>query len=173
MSARRLGERGVSSVEFAILAPVFLTLVLATIELGWQISVASALDFGARAAGRAGITGTASGVQDTAAKREDAIRKAVLAWSGSFLSDSQLLPLCEKNYDTIDNARNDTARCTSNASGTFGAGNGRQYVRYSLTYNSPLLTEGITGGLVSAALGRSSFTFNSTVLVTNEPFSNK
>ena len=172
MSARRLGERGISTIEFAILAPALLVLVLGTIELGWQISVASALDFGARAAGRAGVTGTVSGNLGTAAQREAAIRDAVLAWSGFFLDKTKLLPLCEKSYDTIDNARSDTDRCISNTNGIAGAGNGKQYVRYSLTFNSPLLTESVTGGLVSAAIGRSSFTFNSTVLVTNEPFSN-
>ena len=45
---RKLGERGVTSVEFAIVGPLFLMLLLAIFELGYMVFVQSVLDSSAR-----------------------------------------------------------------------------------------------------------------------------
>jgi Flp pilus assembly protein TadG len=58
---RRLGERGVSSVEFAIIGAMFLMLLLAIFELGYIVFVQSVLDSSARTAARQIRTGQAQG----------------------------------------------------------------------------------------------------------------
>jgi Flp pilus assembly protein TadG len=56
---RRLGDHGVSSVEFAIVGGLFLMLLLAIFELGYIVFVQSVLDSSARSAARQIRTGQA------------------------------------------------------------------------------------------------------------------
>jgi Flp pilus assembly protein TadG len=58
---RKLGERGVASIEFAIVGSVFLMLLLAIFELGYMVFVQSVLDSSARTAARLIRTGQATG----------------------------------------------------------------------------------------------------------------
>jgi Flp pilus assembly protein TadG len=58
---RKLGERGVTSVEFAIVGALFLLLLLAVFELGYMVFVQSVLDSSARTAARQIRTGQAQG----------------------------------------------------------------------------------------------------------------
>jgi Flp pilus assembly protein TadG len=58
---RKLGERGVTSVEFAIVGSVFLLLLLGIFELGYMVFVQSVLDSSARTAARQVRTGQAQG----------------------------------------------------------------------------------------------------------------
>ena len=164
MSARRLGERGVSAVEFAILAPVILTLALGTIEFGWQATIGFALEYGARSAARVGITGAIGPNPGNSANlaqvREDYLRSTVLDASGRLiLSDNKLTIFNDKSYNSISDAKN-------NANGVQGAGNAGQFVIYNLAYKSPL----VTGDLFRAVIGADSITHTSTVLVANEQF---
>src|ERR1700730_14880539 len=62
---RKLGERGVSSVEFAIVGPVFLMLLLGIFELGSMVFVQSVLDGSARQAARLIRTGQAQNSGNT------------------------------------------------------------------------------------------------------------
>ncbi len=50
-------EDGTSLIEFAILAPVFITLVFGILNLGIMMTVQNALESAVREAGRYGITG--------------------------------------------------------------------------------------------------------------------
>lgn len=56
---RKLGVRGVAAIEFAILSPLFLMLLLAIFELGYMVFVQSVLDSSARTAARLIRTGQA------------------------------------------------------------------------------------------------------------------
>jgi Flp pilus assembly protein TadG len=56
---RNLDERGISSVEFAIVGSTFLVLLLAIFELGYMVFVQSVLDSSARSAARQIRTGQA------------------------------------------------------------------------------------------------------------------
>jgi Flp pilus assembly protein TadG len=58
---RKLGERGVTTVEFAIVGSVFVMLLLAIFELGYMLFVQSVLDSSARTAARLIRTGQATG----------------------------------------------------------------------------------------------------------------
>jgi Flp pilus assembly protein TadG len=62
---RNLGERGVSSVEFAIVGPVFVMLLLGIFELGSMVFVQSVLDSSARQAARLIRTGQAQNSGNT------------------------------------------------------------------------------------------------------------
>jgi Flp pilus assembly protein TadG len=61
---RKLGERGVASIEFAIVGSVFLMLLLAIFELGYMVFVQSVLDSSARTSARLIRTGQAQGTGD-------------------------------------------------------------------------------------------------------------
>jgi Flp pilus assembly protein TadG len=65
--AQRGGERGAALVEFAIVLPVFLMLVLGAIDWGWFFLVQDAVSNAAREGARAAIVG-GSGVGATRAK---------------------------------------------------------------------------------------------------------
>ena len=141
---------------------VFMYSWLGIVEFGFQAAVASALDFGARSAGRAGITGTkdVTGTAASAADRASAVRAAVLHGTGDFLQDGQLT-ISVQSYGSI-------ADEAANKNGASGNGASGQYVVYSLTYVQPPFT----GTFIAGLIGKSSFTYTSTVLVTNEPFQN-
>tara|TARA_A100000171_G_C2125135_1_gene143046 strand:- start:1320 stop:1898 length:579 start_codon:yes stop_codon:yes gene_type:complete len=68
-------EKGASAIEFAFLAPIFLMMIVAMMELGIMMVIQNSLDAAAREASRLGITG--SGTLN-AAEREEAIRDRVI-----------------------------------------------------------------------------------------------
>ncbi len=55
--ARRRGERGAAMLEFAIVLPLFLMLVLGTIDWGWFFVVQDAVSNAAREGARAAVVG--------------------------------------------------------------------------------------------------------------------
>lgn len=70
----RRGDRGAAAVEFAIVLPLFLTLVLGTIDFGYFFYVSEVVTNAAREGARAGsvadpVTGDPVGDADTAAKK--------------------------------------------------------------------------------------------------------
>ncbi len=171
MTRRRMGQRGSSAIEFAVLAPVFLLMALGVIEIGMQGAVSAALDIGTRSASRLGSTGTigASGVNGAVASdasRQTAIRSAVISASGGLLQDSRLT-ITQQAYSTVA----DAAAGQNAASGPGGSG---RFVRYTLTYQQPSYA-GDWSQILTSLFGSSSaipavFVHTSTVLVTNEPF---
>jgi Flp pilus assembly protein TadG len=54
---RRLGDGGATVVEFALVAPMFIFLIIAIFELGYMVFIQSILDWGARDAARLVRTG--------------------------------------------------------------------------------------------------------------------
>ncbi len=68
-------RRGVSAVEFALVGPTVLLLIATTIEAGFLWSGSTALEAGARAAARYGLTGAAVDGQS----RTETIRRIVTA----------------------------------------------------------------------------------------------
>lgn len=167
MSALRIGNRGVTAVEFAVLALPLVLLALGAIEFGLQAATASALDFGARAAARTGITGGGYNLVTQIIERQKSLKDAALAASGGWLYDPSKLLISEKSYDTIAEAQADP-NSTDLSKGLPGPGGPKQYVRYRLSYVQPLW---VPAKLISDFFGgKDSITHISTVLVTNEPF---
>jgi Flp pilus assembly protein TadG len=54
---RRLGDRGGTVVEFALVAPMFIFLIIGILELGYMVFIQSILDWGTRDAARLVRTG--------------------------------------------------------------------------------------------------------------------
>lgn len=158
---RRSSRAGTTAVEMALITPLVLMLTVTVLELGWQMCVAAALDYGARRAARVGMTGTAvgNGPIATDTVRQSAIRSAILTSTGGLLVDGRL---------TVGMASfNSIAAAGAAITGGSDPGGAGQVVRYSLQYTEPLLT----GSLASALLNRTQFVHTSTVMVINEPFS--
>lgn len=68
-------EKGATIIEFGILAPIFLLMIITMMELGIMMVIQNSLDAAAREASRVGITGSET---LTAAEREEAIRARVV-----------------------------------------------------------------------------------------------
>ena len=156
----RHDEQGTTALELALCAPLLILFVLLVFEAGLQATVAAALDFGARRAGRLGITGaiTANGPVATDAERRAALRAAVLSASGTLLVDGRLT-LSQASYGTM-------AGAAAGKNAITGPGGAGQVVRYDLTYVQPLLT----GSLAASVLQRTEFVHTSSIVVVNEQF---
>lgn len=159
----RMDSRGTTALEFAFLAPVLFLIVAAVIEVGAQATVAAALDFGARRASRMGITGSVDGTGTVASDqaRAEAVRNRVLSSTRGILTDAHL-SISQSSYGTIGDVA--AGKSTSAL-----PGEGRQLVRYELSYIQPL----VTGFLSSPLFTQTHFTHNSMILVKNEPFPTK
>ena len=155
---RPLGDRGVTALEFALIAPVVLTMVAIFTEAAMQVATAAALDQAARTASRAGITGSKlDGTSATVAERNEAIRQAVLSSSGGWLTEANL-KLRTSSYSSIADAK-------ANANAVSGAGGADQLVKYELSY-----TQDLYFAWPEAILPARQVTHSSTMLVKNEPF---
>lgn len=95
-------ESGQSLVEFALVLPVLLFLIMGVIEFGWILNAQITLTSGAREGARAAVVSTVN--------REDrafeAMRSAVESTSGvTLLNDSDYYNYYEEE-DTVNNIRN-------------------------------------------------------------------
>lgn len=156
---RRLGLRGTSALEFALLAPSVVMVILVCLEAGWQIAVGAALEYGAQRAARLGVVGSvvANGATAPDQARKSAIRALVLTSTGGMLHDSQLADISTQSFAGFSAA---------GGNGTSSPGAGGDVVRYKLTYVQPF----IMGPLAETMTGLKSIEHTSTVVLTNEPF---
>jgi len=178
VTPRRLGERGTTAVEFAMLAPLMLILSLGVIEVGIQGAVSVALNLGARNASRLGTTGTigATGVNGAIASdaaRLDAVRSKVLEPTGSFLVDGNLT-VTQTAFGKV--ADLPSTAYPNGQNGVTGPGAAGRFVQYTFTYAQRTFSGDLTAFL-TAYFGNASaipkaFVHKSTILVTNEPFQN-
>jgi Flp pilus assembly protein TadG len=155
-------RRGVTIVEFSLVAAPLILLIFGILETGWQLATAAALDHAALAASRFGITGAAGTVKPTGSTvpcRSASIRQMVTSSTGGFLNQNNLT-ITITSYSNTNTA-------AQGKSGTSGAGTGGQVVTYALTYQQPYLL----GGIVPFFTG-TAYTHSATIIVKNEPFSN-
>jgi Flp pilus assembly pilin Flp len=160
--ARRLGRdrRGVTALEFAIVALPFLSLVMLIMEVAWQSAVSAGLDRGAREASRWAATGQAPPAGLT---REAYIRRMVSETSGLKLTGPiEVTFRAYANYAAVA-AAGTLTRCPPGGGG--GLGGSGVVMRYDIRYISAGLTP-IGTSLLPAGLK----THCIVVLTTNEPF---
>lgn len=147
---------GSNLIEFALIAPVFILILIGLMDLGSMLIVQNSLDAGARAASRFGLTGASAGMA-----RADAIKKEVLdtveTYSGGIAKRSRIVidvksysditaldqpePFDDVNhngtYDAgefyVDTNANGKWDMDQGSSGSFGTGG--QAVKYTITYN--------------------------------------
>jgi Flp pilus assembly protein TadG len=157
---RRLGRKGSSAVEFAMIMGPFLALFVGVVEISWQLTVASALERATLRASRFGVTGqaTRAGVPATSTCRSQTINWIVAESSGRILDAERL---------TVRTEAFGSASGMGGASAA-GAGGGGQVALYTVTYIQPFLT-GVWLRLVG---GPEHLTHTTTIVVKNEPFDN-
>ena len=158
---RRLasGGRGASTVEFALVGPLLVSLLIGMAEFARVTVTQVLLEGAARDASRYGITGSVVAGQPpiTEAQREVQIT-AVVAKETAGLVDMSKLSITMMAYADFSDV--------GQSPGQSGAGTADQVVVYTLTYDQPLITN-----LFAGVLHRASFHHVATVVVRNEPFS--
>jgi Flp pilus assembly protein TadG len=115
---------GTNLIEFAILAPVFLLMIIGLFDLGSLMIIQTSLDAGARQASRFGITG-AGGVNRPALITQDVI-DTISNYSGGIVNTKNLI-ITVSAYPDITNVS-----AGKGTVGSFGAGG--QVVQYNITY---------------------------------------
>lgn len=155
----RACRAGATSIEFAIVALAFVTLLLLAMETGWQMVIEAGLGAGGRAASRFGTTGTvvAPGLTPPPVSRDDSILQLVLLNSGGLLQATQLT-ISETSYASF-------SAIAGGGTGTPGPGGAGQPVQYTFTYKQPYLTP-----IAIAIAGQDFLLHTLTVTVLNEPF---
>lgn len=116
---------GSNLIEFAIIAPVFILMVLGALDLGAMMVIQNAVDTGARAASRFGLTGATGGTTRSAAIINE-INTTVSAYSGGIINLNNLV-INVQSYPDLTNYVANT--------GTVGSyGTGGQIVKYTISY---------------------------------------
>jgi hypothetical protein len=124
-------RRGTAAIEFAIVMPAFLAAVIGVVEIGWQLTIASALDRATLRAGRFGSTGLAgTGGTGSPTCRSQSIPWLITNSTGNVLKPERL----SVSMGAVGSA--------SGLGGTAvaGAGLGGQVVTYNVTYTQPFIT---------------------------------
>jgi Flp pilus assembly protein TadG len=166
---RRLGERGVTSVEFAIVGPLFLMLVLAVFELGYMVFVQSVLDSSARTAARLIRTGQAQGSGNAQTDFQTALCNGASAVIGcaNLIYQVQEFGSWSATQTAVDTPPKRDPKTGQLIPAAFNAGNCGQIEAVQVTYNYPFFTLWIgqqLGGSTQSAF------LMSTVVFQNEPF---
>jgi Flp pilus assembly protein TadG len=167
---RRLLRRrdGAAAVEMALIAPLFLLLLLTTIELGYMIYVQAVLDGAARDAARQVRIGQVQGSGSNSQQLADFQSTLCNDMSAIAVSCSSLI-FSVQSYNSFSAInlgiqRNAQGNMTNVA---FSPGTACQEVAVTVTYNRPFATAWVAktiGGSTGSAF------LMSTVIFRNEPF---
>jgi Flp pilus assembly protein TadG len=164
----KLGERGATTVEFAIVGTLFLMLVLAIFELGYMGFVQSVLDSSARTAARLVRTGQAQASGNAQTDFQTALCTGVssVIGCGNIIYQAQTFA----NWGAMQTAVNTPPKRDKFGNlitAGFTAGNCGDIVAVQVSYNYPFFTLWIgsqLGGSLNSAF------LMSTVVFQNEPF---
>lgn len=165
-SPRRLGRRGATALEFALVSIPFLVLIMGTMEVAWQLATSAALDHGALKASRFGATGTsaipdwqrgATPEADLPRCRTRGITWLVSAATNGFIRAGSGLTVTTRTWGNL-------GTLTGEGAETEGAGG--QITSYTIRYLQPF----ITGPIAATLWGGTGFTHEATIVVKNEPF---
>ncbi|MBL0942437.1 MAG: pilus assembly protein [Alphaproteobacteria bacterium] len=121
-------QDGTALIEFAILAPIFIFLLIGLIELGLMLVIQNALDAGAAQAARYGMTGRVNNTQDRSTSINGEIFKILATYSWGLIDPSKV-QISVRAYNTISDADNKT---NPGLAGSFGSSG--QTVTYTLRY---------------------------------------
>lgn len=150
----RLGNRGAYALEFALLTPVFLTLITMTMEIAWQLAIGAGLDHGTRVAARWAATGQTAPSGLTSSQY---VARVVAQSSG--------MPIVATNLTVTTES---FASIGSMTVATPGLGNAGEIVRYRIVYQSTALTP-VGRSLVPNGL----FRHSTSVIARNEPYATR
>lgn len=146
-------QRATTALEFGMVGPIFIIMIILMIETAWQLSVEMALNIGVIAGSRYSITG--AGYNN--GTRDSAITNALLSISGGILNKDNL-SYTSQAY---------TSPATYASGGTFTSSNGSsgQIVLYKVSYKQQFFTS-----VPPMILGYNSINHTVTVVAKNEPF---
>ena len=176
-------RHGSTAVEFGIIGPVFILMVIGIVELGLLLAAQTLLDNAAFSASRAGKTGYA----DTGSTQEATIAAAVAKASSGLLKQDRMTlassayadysnvgqpePFTDRNL----NGRWDVGEAFTDVNGNnrwdadqgrSGVGSAGQIVAYTVTYRWPLFTPWLKSMIGSGGI----YTLTTRIVVKNEPF---
>lgn len=143
-------ERGVSSIEFAILAPMVFIILLGTFEIALDMMVDTSVQLAAQAASRAGLT-TSLPASGTRAQQAQQI---VMSYLGAWTRIGGTVNITTTAYSTFNNVGTST-----NTSGMGGLGD-------VVMYNISVTMKGFSG--IPWLLGIRTMTYQRNYLVQNE-----
>jgi Flp pilus assembly protein TadG len=143
-------ERGVSAIEFALVGPMVLLLILGTVEIALDMVVDASVQLAAQQASRVGLTTTtpSSGTRDSQA------RAIINAYLSPWTSIGGTVTISTLNYGSYANVG--TSSYQSNM-GNFGD---------VVSYNISLTMPGFAG--IQKMFGIKNLTFSRNYLVQNE-----
>lgn len=146
-------ESGAAALEFALIAPVFLFLLLGILEVGSILISQNALDTAVRYSSRYGVTG--NGDSKT---RTETIQKIAEKYSFGILDTEKMVLKTQKysDFSSIDGV-----------SGAPSLGEGSDIVFYSIEYDWKILTPLVSWGI---RLANNTMVLKATHAVMNEPF---
>lgn len=154
-----MNRRGSILLEFTLIAPVLMGLMMTVLEGAWQALTAATLDIGAREASRFGATGATAPSwlpPPAPASREEAVRRVVL-WFGPHVLHPDRLSIRVMAYAG--------PAAMAGPASQAGAGAAGETVLYELNYQQPFLSP-----FPALLLGRGSLDHSSRMIVRNEPF---
>jgi Flp pilus assembly protein TadG len=143
-------QRGVSSIEFAILAPVLFIILLGTFEIALNMMVDASVQLAAQAASRAGLTTTAPA---TGTRTQEA-QEIVMSYLGAWTKIGGTVTVNETAYSTFSSVGTPTS-----TTGMGGLGD-------VVMYNISITMHSFTG--IPELLGMNTMTYQRNYLVQNE-----
>jgi Flp pilus assembly protein TadG len=159
-------RRGTTAVEFALIAGPFMTLILGTCEIAWQLATSAALDHAALKASRFGATGSNSipdwqragtAPEDMPSCRTAGIRWLVPSSTGNLIRDNANLTVTTATWSNLG---------TITGAGAENPGGSSQITEYTIRYMQPF----ISGPIAASLWGGAGFTHQSRIVIKNEPF---
>lgn len=178
---RIASDRGVTALEFALLTPFILIMLLGTVDFSMETILDSALEHGAQAASRIGMTVSTTSGQS----RDQAIADAAWYWVQPWLQDRSQLTIESRTYPAYsdigqpepcgDDSYKTTGTCTGPYTdvngnnqwdrdmGSSGSGGYGAIVRYRFRVARPTYT-----GILKL-VGIDSFSLERIVVLQNEP----
>lgn len=161
---RRGWRAGSAALEFGLVAPVLVLVLLGLPEIAIQTLTAATLDMGVREASRFGAIGSTApdwlpGAAPTS--RVDAIRRVVLYYGGGLMRTERLT--VSLSVEGVVSTATSATKTVLNGTLPDPAGGSGELVAYDVTYTQPMLpfTQMITG--------RTEIVHRSTTVVRNEP----
>lgn len=146
-------QRGVSALEFAMLFPLLLLLILGTVEIAFVMMIDASLELAVRDASRYGMISPATAAET----RDQRIRDIVENWLGRWLSDPQDIAIDVRTYAAFDNIGEPEPFADDNGNGTWDAGEDYQDLNDDGVWNADMGTAG-AGGREEIVLYDVSFT---------------
>lgn len=151
-------ERGVTIIEFALIAPVFLALIFTTIEFSLILFLRGSIEDATHQVARLGITGSTYG---QSGDRQEILMGMLEERLQGIVFNPENFTITSEVYANYNNATEGNAE--DNTGNVFGGSN--QVVRYQVTYQHDYITP--VGTMVDLGTG---LTITSTVFVKNEEF---